>query len=139
MEAAISRSFKFVSVVHVIFFLTRVVLLVYQLFVTNLEKFHAEADKDYWKSIAELLPKEAVPGLEKKKGKKDAVKKPSIITVKGPKPGRPTDLSRMQHLISKLKTDAPSHLKLSSPAVMVAVKGPNDTSVTTDTKVVIAA
>ncbi|TXG50141.1 hypothetical protein EZV62_026016 [Acer yangbiense] len=59
------------------------------------KKFYDEADKNYWKAIAELLPNE-VPTIEKKKGKKDQEKKPSIVVIQGPKPCKPTDLSRMQ-------------------------------------------
>ncbi|KAK1576849.1 hypothetical protein Q3G72_016950 [Acer saccharum] len=64
---------------------------------------------NYWKAIAELLPNE-VPTIEKKKGKKDQEKKPSIVVIQGPKPGKPTDLSRMQQLLVILKHDAPNHL-----------------------------
>ncbi|MFX9844743.1 hypothetical protein ABTP16_02425, partial [Acinetobacter baumannii] len=73
-----------------------------KVFVANQEKFHAEADKDYWKSIAELIPKE-VPAIEKRKGKKDQENKPSVAVVHGPKPGKPTDLGRMRQLLIKLK------------------------------------
>lgn len=77
------------------------------------EKFHAEADKNYWKSIAELIPNE-VPTIEKR-GKKDQEKKPSIVVVQGPKPGKPTELSRMRQLLLKLKHNTPAHLKHSPP------------------------
>lgn len=86
-----------------------------QLFLANLEKFHAEVDKSYWKSIAELIPNE-VPTIEKKRGKKDQDKKPSIAVVQGPKPGKPTDLSRMRQIILKLKHNTPPRLKPSPPA-----------------------
>ncbi|GAA0159301.1 vesicle coat protein [Lithospermum erythrorhizon] len=77
-------------------------------FVSSLEKFHAEADKDYWKSVAELIPNE-VPVLEKKGKEKE--KKPSIAIMHGPKPGKPTDLSRMRQTLVKLKHATPAHLK----------------------------
>ncbi|KAK1570325.1 hypothetical protein Q3G72_000180 [Acer saccharum] len=79
------------------------------LFVANRNKFYNEADKNYWKAIAELLPNE-VPTIEKRKVKKDQEKKPSIVVIKGPKPGTPTDLSRMRQLLLKLKHNAPNHL-----------------------------
>ncbi|KAL3838095.1 hypothetical protein ACJIZ3_022686 [Penstemon smallii] len=81
-----------------------------KVFVANQEKFHAEADKDYWKSIGELIPKE-VPAIEKKKAKKDQEKKPSVVVVQGPKPGKPTDLARMRQILLKLKHNTPPHLK----------------------------
>ncbi|XP_057788754.1 clathrin light chain 2 [Salvia miltiorrhiza] len=93
-----------------------------QVLVAKLEKFHAEADKDYWKSIAELIPKE-VPTIEKRKGKKDDEKKASIVVVRGPKPGKPTDLSRMRQLLLKLKHSSPPHLN-QSPDVPVVTKEP---------------
>uniref|UniRef100_A0A2P2K7K7 Clathrin light chain n=1 Tax=Rhizophora mucronata TaxID=61149 RepID=A0A2P2K7K7_RHIMU len=85
------------------------------LFVANQEKFHKEADKQYWKAIAELIPNE-VPNIEKKRGKKDQEKKPSITVVQGPKPGKPTDLSRMRHILVKLKHAPPPHMKPPAPS-----------------------
>ncbi|KAI3473154.1 hypothetical protein Pfo_028984 [Paulownia fortunei] len=79
-----------------------------KLFLESREKFHSEADKSYWKAIAELIPKE-VPVIEKK-GKKDKENKPSIIVIQGPKPGKPTDLSRMRQILVKLKHKTPSHM-----------------------------
>ncbi|RRT64922.1 hypothetical protein B296_00005960 [Ensete ventricosum] len=72
--------------------------------------FHATADKDYWKSIAELIPRE-IPSIEKRRGKKEHEKKPSVVVIQGPKPGKPTDLSRMRQILVKLKHDTPPHLK----------------------------
>lgn len=80
-----------------------------KLFVANQQKFHAEADKDYWKSIADLIPRE-VPTIEKR-GKKEKEKKPSIVVTQGPKPGKPTDLSRMRQILIKLKHNTPPHMK----------------------------
>ncbi|CAN6565428.1 unnamed protein product [Malus baccata var. baccata] len=86
-----------------------------KLFLANQEKFHAEVDKNYWKAIADLIPNE-VPAIEKKRGKKDTEKKPSILVVQGPKPGKPTELSRMRQILLKLKHNTPPHLKPSPPA-----------------------
>ncbi|KAG6758236.1 hypothetical protein POTOM_038574 [Populus tomentosa] len=83
-----------------------------KLFLVNREKFHAEVDKNYWKSIAELIPNE-VAAIEKRKGKKDLEKKPAIAVIQGPKPGKPTELSRMRQILLKLKHSAPPHLKYS--------------------------
>ncbi|KAL1535504.1 clathrin light chain 2-like [Salvia divinorum] len=93
-----------------------------QVFVAKLEKFHTEADKDYWKSIAELIPKE-VSAVEKRRGKKEQEekKKASVVVVQGPKPGRPTDLSRMRQLLLKLKHNTPPHLN-QSPAMDVVIR-----------------
>ncbi|XP_022743016.1 clathrin light chain 2-like [Durio zibethinus] len=82
--------------------------------VANQEKFHSEADKHYWKAIAELIPNE-VPAIEKR-GKKDKEKKLSIVVVQGPKPGKPADLSRMRQILLKLKHNTPPHLNHSPPA-----------------------
>ncbi|XP_044461086.1 clathrin light chain 1-like [Mangifera indica] len=80
-----------------------------KLYLANQEKFHKEADKQYWKAIGELIPNE-VPNIEKKRGKKDQEKKPSITVIQGPKPGKPTDLSRMRHILVKLKHNPPPHM-----------------------------
>ncbi|RXH94620.1 hypothetical protein DVH24_024304 [Malus domestica] len=62
--------------------------------------FIAEVDKNHWKAIADLIPNE-VPAMEKKRGKKDTEKKPSILVVQGPKPGKPTELSRMRQMLRR--------------------------------------
>ncbi|KAJ0044886.1 hypothetical protein Pint_06479 [Pistacia integerrima] len=93
----------------------QLIYIVARLFVANQQKFHAEADKNYWKAIAELIPNE-VPAIEKKKAKKDQEKKPGIVVIQGPKPGKPTDLSRMRHILIRLKHNTPAHLKPSPPA-----------------------
>ncbi|KAK8574499.1 hypothetical protein V6N13_034234 [Hibiscus sabdariffa] len=85
-----------------------------KIFVADHEKFHAEADKHYWKAIAEFIPNK-MPTIEKR-GKKDKETKPSIVVVQGPKPGKPTDLSRMRQILLKLKNETPLHLKHSPPA-----------------------
>jgi len=86
-----------------------------QLYHANQEKFHKEADKNYWKAIAEIIPRE-VPNIEKKRGKKDQDKKPSITVVQGPKPGKPTDLSRLRQILLKLKHTPPPHMIPPPPA-----------------------
>ncbi|KAK5826982.1 hypothetical protein F383_04929 [Gossypium arboreum] len=80
-----------------------------KLYVANQEKFHKTADKQYWTAIAELIPRE-VPNIEKKRGKKDKENKPSITVIQGPKPGKPADLSRMRHILVKLKHTPPPHM-----------------------------
>lgn len=83
----------------------------WQLFLESQEKFYAEADKNSWKAIAELIPRE-VPVLEKKGKKKEEA---SVTVIQGPKPGKPTDLSRMRHVITRLKHNPPSHMKPKVP------------------------
>ncbi|KAL6541614.1 hypothetical protein OROGR_011100 [Orobanche gracilis] len=85
-----------------------------KVFVASQEKFHAAAGKDYWKSIAELIPNE-VPTIEKRKGKKGQDEKHSTFVIQGPKPGKPTDLARMRQILLKLKHNTPPHLKPSHP------------------------
>ncbi|KAJ6987280.1 hypothetical protein NC653_020505 [Populus alba x Populus x berolinensis] len=92
-----------------------------ELFLVNQEKFHAEADKNYWKSIAELIPNE-VPTIEKRRGKKD---QENIAVIQGPKPGKPTELSRMRQILLKLKQDTPPHLKHSPAAAAAAASTAN--------------
>ncbi|KAI7758086.1 hypothetical protein M8C21_033351 [Ambrosia artemisiifolia] len=79
-----------------------------KMYLAKQETFHKEADKPYWKAIAELIPRE-VPNIEKR-GKKDEDKKPSITVIQGPKPGKPTDLSRLRHILVKLKHTPPAHM-----------------------------
>ncbi|XP_021769167.1 clathrin light chain 2-like [Chenopodium quinoa] len=92
-----------------------------ELFLANHEKFHKEADKNYWKAIAELIPNE-VPAIQKR-GKKEQEKKPSIAVIQGPKPGKPTDLARMRQILVKLKHTTPAHLKLASPPADAKTNG----------------
>ncbi|GMJ12148.1 clathrin light chain 2 [Hibiscus trionum] len=82
-------------------------------YLENREKFHAEAEKNYWKATAELIPHE-LPTIEKK-GKKDKEKQPSIVVIQGPKPGKPTDLARMRQILVKLKHNPPPHMKTKPP------------------------
>ncbi|CAL0309355.1 unnamed protein product [Lupinus luteus] len=98
-----------------------------KLFFINQENFHKEADRSSWKTIAELIPRE-VPNIEKKRGKKDQEKKPSITVVQGPKPGKPTDLTRMRQIILNLKhTPPPAHAE-GAPASTPKDATSNDSS-----------
>ncbi|GAV75472.1 hypothetical protein CFOL_v3_18951 [Cephalotus follicularis] len=84
------------------------------LFLANREKFHAEAEKNYWKAIAELIPRE-VPTIEKRGKKEQEKKQPFIVVIQGPNPGKPTDLSRMRHILLKLKHNPTAHTKPKPP------------------------
>lgn len=85
-----------------------------QIYHAQQEKFHKEADNQYWKAIAEMIPRE-VPNIEKRRGKKDDEKKPSVFVVQGPKPGKPTDMVRMRQILAKLKTNPPLHMRPPPP------------------------
>ncbi|KAM7506098.1 hypothetical protein LguiB_005002 [Lonicera macranthoides] len=104
-----------------------------KLYLANQEKFHKEADKQYWKAIGELIPRE-VPNIEKKRGKKDPDKKPSVNVVQGPKPGKPTDLSRMRHILVKLKHTPPPHMVPPPPPPVKDAKSGKDAKETKDVK-----
>ncbi|KAG6555300.1 hypothetical protein Mapa_003343 [Marchantia paleacea] len=89
-----------------------------KVFLTNQENFHKNADKQYWKAVAELIPNE-LPTIDTKgptkKDKKDKERKPSIVAIKGPKPGKPTDVTRMRQILVKLKHTPPPHMKPPPP------------------------
>ncbi|XP_010517396.1 PREDICTED: clathrin light chain 2 isoform X1 [Camelina sativa] len=105
-----------------------------KLYLENQEKFYAESSKNYWKAIAELVPKE-VPTIEKRRGKKEQdPKKPTVSVIQGPKPGKPTDLTRMRQILVKLKHNPPSHLKLTSQPPSDAVAPPTPPKNVPETK-----
>lgn len=104
--------------------------LIWQLFLANQEKFHKEADKQYWKAIAELIPHE-VPNIEKRRGKKEDKTQPSVTVIHGPKPGKPTDLSRLRHILVKLKHSPPPHMIPPPPPPPAAPPAAKDGKVST--------
>uniref|UniRef100_A0A0C9S2J6 Clathrin light chain n=1 Tax=Wollemia nobilis TaxID=56998 RepID=A0A0C9S2J6_9CONI len=96
-----------------------------KVFLSNQEKFHANADKQYWKAVAELIPHE-LPAIESKRSARDKdKKKPSIVVNQGPKPGKPTDLSRMRQILLKLKHNPPPHMKPPPPPAPAAAPAAN--------------
>ncbi|PWA37634.1 Clathrin light chain [Artemisia annua] len=101
-----------------------------KMYIAKQEKFHKEADKQYWKAIAELVPRE-VANIEKR-GKKDKDKKPSVTVIQGPKPGKPTDLSRLRQILVKLKQTPPVHMVPPPPPAKDAAK--DDKKVSKDGK-----
>lgn len=111
-----------------------VIFFFFQLFLANQEKFHTEANKAYWRAIGELIPKE-VPTIEKK-GKKDKEKQPFINVIQGPKPGRPTELSRMRQILVKLKHNPPEHMK---PSAKPSLEPRKDAKTGTETSVTASA
>ena len=112
--------------VLIIFLSYHNLILKWQQYLANQEKFHAEADKNYWKAIAELIPNE-VPTIEQR-GKKDKEKKPAIVVIQGPKPGKPTDLSRMRQIHLKLKHNTPLHMKPKPPPAEPKAESKKDSS-----------
>lgn len=76
------------------------------------EHFHKTAGKQYWKAVAELVPKELPASLEPKgrqmKEKKE--KKSTFVALPGPKPGKPTDMGRFRQVLLKLKHNPPAHM-----------------------------
>lgn len=96
-----------------------------KLFLSNQEKFHAKSDKQYWKSISELIPHE-IANIKKRGSQKEKEKereKPGIVAIQGPKPGKPTDLSRMRQILLKLKHAPPRHMEPAAPGKDAAAIG----------------
>ncbi|KAM5560392.1 clathrin light chain 3-like [Rosa sericea] len=90
-----------------------------RVFLENQEKFHAEAERNYWKAVAEMIPRE-VAAIEKRGKREKEKKKGSVVVIHGPKPGKPTDLSRMRQILVKLKQSPPAHWNPKPEEVAVA-------------------
>ncbi|CAH8384824.1 unnamed protein product [Eruca vesicaria subsp. sativa] len=93
-------------------------------------------------TLAELGPKEVPNNREKKKiGKKkeEDPKKPTISVIQGPKPGKPTDLSRMRQILLMLKQNPPAHLKLTPQPPSDVAAPPKNVPETKPTEAVAAA
>ena len=86
--------------------------VVVQTYHADQEHFHKTAGKQYWKAVAELVPKELPASLEPKgrqmKEKKE--KKSTFVALPGPKPGKATDMGRFRQVLLKLKHNPPAHM-----------------------------
>lgn len=78
------------------------------------EHFHNNANKAYWKAVADLVPKELPASLEPRalqlKERKKEKKPSTFVALPGPKPGKPTDMGRMRQILLKLKHTPPAHM-----------------------------
>ncbi|GJU80219.1 clathrin light chain 1-like protein, partial [Tanacetum coccineum] len=75
----------------------------------KLVNYRSAKDGDIvWKAIAEMVSSRGA-NIEKR-GKKDKDQKPSVTVIQGPKPGKPTDLSRLRQILVKLKQTPPVHM-----------------------------
>ncbi|MCO5611977.1 hypothetical protein L7F22_066237 [Adiantum nelumboides] len=98
-----------------------------KVFLENHKDFHANANKHYWKAVAELIPHELPSRELKSRGKKDQKKQAAVIN-HGPKPGKVTDLTRMRQVLVKLKHNPPAHMKTPPPAPPASESGKEEAS-----------